>query len=139
MSKVLSSLAVIAALLAAPAAAQEASFDLELNAAADAEGACRVTIVATNKSGADLTKVAYEVAGFDTAGTVTQMLVLELGALGKDRSKVLQYDIPGGKCDSLGRLQVNRSDACDSADGPQDICLKGLKATSKVEKIGFGS
>lgn len=139
MSKALSPLVLVTALIAAPAFAQETSFDLELNAAADAEGACRVTFVATNKTGTDLTKVAYEVAGFDAAGTVTQMLVLELGALGKDRSKVMQYDIPGGTCEALGKLQVNRSDTCDSADGPQDVCLKGLKATSKVEKIGFGS
>lgn len=138
MTRTHSAIALIIA-LAAPASAQETSFDLELNAAADADGACRVTIVATNNSGTDLTKVAYEVAGFDAAGTVTQMLVLELGALGKDRSKVLQYDIPGGKCDALGKLQVNRSDSCDSADGPQDICLKGLKTSSKVEKIGLGS
>jgi hypothetical protein len=134
-----SAIILIAATLAAPAFAQEAGLVLELNAAADAEGTCRVTIVANNKSGVDLTKIAYEVAGFDAAGTVTQMIVLEMGALGRDRSKVMQYDIPGGTCASLGRLQVNRSDACDSADGPQDICLKGLNATSKVEKIGFGA
>lgn len=139
MQKALFPLAVFTALIAAPLQAQEAGFVLELNAAADAEGACRVTLIVTNRTKSDLTKVAYEVAGFDAAGTVTQMLVLELGALEKDRSKIMQYDIPGGACDSLGKLQVNRADSCESSKGPQEVCLTGLVATSRVEKIGFGS
>ena len=121
-----------------PALAQTGNFELELNTSADVEGACRLTFVATNNSGQALTKTAYEVAAFNADGVVSQILVLEFGALPLAKTRVVQFDLPAIKCSDLSRLLVNSADTCETAAGPQDICMKALSASSRIATMPFG-
>ncbi|WP_236019494.1 hypothetical protein [Fuscibacter oryzae] len=133
-----SALCLTAALAAGSALAQSGNFEIELNSAADVEGACRLTFVATNNTNTALTEAAYEVAAFDAAGVVSQLLVLEFGALPTAKTRVVQFDLPGTKCAAISRLLVNGQNTCQAADGPKDICLKSLSASSRISTMPFG-
>lgn len=133
----LSALASLA--IAAPSPAQTTgSFEIELNRAEDVEGACRLTFVATNTTSIALTKTAFEVAVFNAEAVMSQLVVLEFGELPLGKTRVLQFDLPAMKCAEMSRLLVNGQDSCESAEGAQDICLKSLSATSRVETLPFG-
>ncbi len=129
------------ALLAVPAAAQDAAeFSLELNNAAETTaGGCRLTYVATNKTGQELAQTAYEVAVFNSDGVVSRILVLEFGALTIGKTKVVQFDLSDQPCTGLSRIVVNDVAACTLADGSGegDFCLSGLVTASR-STIQFG-
>ncbi|GAB1478902.1 hypothetical protein MASR2M74_14580 [Paracoccaceae bacterium] len=126
------------AFAAAPTFAQTGNFELELNTSADVEGACRLTFVATNNTGKSLTKADYEVAVFNASGAVSQILVLEFGELPLSKTRVVQFDLPQTKCEDLSRILVNTADACESGDGPLDVCMKDLSASSRIPSMPFG-
>jgi hypothetical protein len=135
--------AAIAALSLAPIAvmAQDTpAFQLELNAAADTTaGSCRLTYVASNQSDIALDRTAYEVAVFDSSGSVTRLLVLEFGALIEGKTKILQFDLTDTACASISRIVVNNVTACTQTSDKAEIdfCLTGLVASSRTA-IQFG-
>lgn len=127
-----------AVLAALPAFAQTGNFEIELNTSADVDGACRLTFVATNNTGVSLTKTAYEVAAFNADGIVSQLMVLEFGELPQSKTRVVQFDLPGLKCEEISRLLVNGQDTCEATDGAKDICMKALSASSRIPSMPFG-
>ena len=133
----------LTALAAGSALAQEAAspeFSLELNNAADTTaGGCRLTYVATNRTGAELAQTAYEVAVFNGDGVVSRILVLEFGALTDGKTKVVQFDLGDQACADISRIVVNDVAACTLADGTGegDFCLTGLVTASRGA-IQFG-
>ncbi len=141
-SAVLARLAAAALALAPVAApAQDApGFDLQLNSAADtAEGACRLTYVAANRSENVFDRAAFQVGIFDTEGTVTRLLVLDFGALTAGKTKILQFDLSGTPCASISRILVNQKSACTLAGGAEsDFCFAELVASSRIS-IQFGT
>jgi len=122
---------------AAVVSAQTGNFVLELNNAADVEGSCRLTYVATNNTGVALTKTSYEVAIFDSESRVSNLLVLEFGQLPIAKTKVVQFDLKDTSCSDISRIVVNNLAECESADGAQDFCLSALITSSRTE-IEFG-
>src|SRR5690606_29075685 len=84
------------------AAAQEGgeppSLSIELNGLAPAEGACRLTFVAANRLGEDITRAAYEVALFGADGLVKRLTVLDFKELPDRETKVRQFDLPDVEC-----------------------------------------
>lgn len=126
------------ALCGSMATAQTGNFELELNAAADEADGCQLTFVASNNTGLALTKTSYEVAVFDGEGLVSSLFVFEFGALPQNKTRVVLFALPELKCESVSRLLVNRQDECESADGPQEICMKALNTSSRIATIPFG-
>ena len=129
---------LLAVLSGAPGMAQTGNFELELNAATEVPGACRLTFVATNGTGVALTSTSYEVAAFDSAGVVSAIVVLEFGELPLNKTRVVQFDLPDFACANLSRILVNGQDQCKSAEGDSDICMKALSASSRIPTIPFG-
>lgn len=133
--------AAFAATLAftAPLFAQETPvLSLELNGAAETDtGSCRLTYVAANRTGAALDRTAYEVAVFDSQGSVTRLLVLEFGSLIEGKTKILQFDLSGTACGSISRIVVNDSAACTVAGAEAPVCMQALTASSRTA-IQFG-
>lgn len=127
--------------IAAPVAAQDSpEFILELNNAADTSaGGCRLTYVATNRTGVDLSQAAYEVAVFNGSGIVSRILVLAFGALPQGKTRIVQFDISDQPCADTSRIIVNDVAECtvaeDGATG--DFCLSTL-ATASRATIQFG-
>ncbi len=124
--------------LGGSAFAQTGNFELELNAAVDAGDGCQLTFVASNNTGVALSKASYEVAVFDSDGLVSSLFVFEFGELPMNKTRVVLFSLPEQKCEKISRLLVNRQDECDSADGPQDICMKALNTSSRIATIPFG-
>jgi hypothetical protein len=133
--------AVALSIVAVPAAAQDApEFILELNNAADTDaGGCRLTYVATNRTGVALSQAAYEVAVFNGNGIVSRILVLAFGALPEGKTRIVQFDISDQQCADTSRIIVNDVAECtlaeDGATG--DFCLTTL-ATASRAAIQFG-
>jgi hypothetical protein len=133
-------IATVAGLL--PLAAQEAavpSLALELNTAADtAEGACRLTYVASNGLAAPLEMTSFQMAVFDASGAVTRLIVLDFGALPVGKTKVVQFDIPGQTCAQISRIIVNDVAQCTTTGGAAvEGCLTSLSTASR-STIQFG-
>lgn len=135
--------AIVAATLGVlPAAAQDAaapSLALELNTAADtAEGACRLTYVASNGLAAPLEMTSFQMAVFDADGAVTRLIVLDFGALPLGKTKVVQFDIPGQTCAQISRIIVNDVAQCTTTGGAAvEGCLTSLSTASR-STIQFG-
>lgn len=118
----------------------QASFRLELNAAADTTGgSCRLTYVATNQSDISLDTAAYEVAIFDAEGVVNRLIVLDLGKLVEGKTKILQFDLGGTPCAQVSRIVVNAGASCiQSSDGQEiGLCMDALSTGSRTA-IQFG-
>lgn len=128
-------------LAAAPLHAQDAAgtgtFSLELNNAQSVESGCRLTYVATNGMGTELSSISYEVAVFDGEGVVNRLLILEFGRLQADKRKVVQFDLSETACSDISLLLVNNVADCTAADGSQPDCLAALRTSSRAE-IDFG-
>jgi hypothetical protein len=125
--------------LSSGAAAQEAAeaIGIELNSASDQEGTCRLTYVVTNGTTTDLTQASWEVAVHDKDGTVTQLWVLDFGALPQGRTRVVQFDLADQPCEGLSRISVNDAVDCQSAEGALEICRERQSLSSRVEAIAF--
>lgn len=131
---------IVVAAVGGAQAQDSASFDLQLNAAADTTaGSCRLTYVATNQSDLAFDRTAYEVGIFDADGAVTRLLVLEFGALIAGKTKILQFDLADSSCASISRIVVNDVAACSLArgGGESGFCLGSLVASSRTA-IQFG-
>ena len=74
--------------------AQTGNFELELNAAVDADTGCQLTFVASNNTGVALTKASYEVAVFDADGLVSSLFVFEFGQLPENKTRVVLFSLP---------------------------------------------
>ena len=127
--------------LVSPVFAQNAATDffLELNSAADTEtGDCRLTYVATNRTGTDLSQASYEVAVFNGDGIVSRILILAFGALPEGKTRVVQFDIAGQSCADTSRIVVNDVADCTPTDGSAgDFCLSALTTATRAP-IQFG-
>lgn len=121
---------------ALPAAAQSSGIELELNTAADLEGSCRLTYVATNTAAGDLDQASYEVAVFDAQGIVTRLLVLEFGALPSGKTRVVQFDVPQTACNSISRILSNGPVDCTGGGARQPTCDRPI-LSSRVGTIQF--
>jgi hypothetical protein len=132
-------LAALAAALILPAAAraQSGGIELELNTAADVDGGCRLTYVATNASATGLERTSYEVAVYDGQGIVTRLLVLEFGFLPSGKTRVVQFDLPEQGCAAISRISVNGPVECASAAGEELVCRDNSVLSSRVPTIQF--
>lgn len=130
--------AVAATLLSsAGVRAQERAISIDLNDAANIDGACRLVFVAVNTSGVILDKISYSVVTFDEAGKVGQSLTFQFGRLAMGKTKVVQFDLPSQNCDTISRLLVNDVSECVVDGKASPVCLDAL-ATSTRTKISFG-
>ena len=131
----------VAALLAGAAPlgafAQSASdpgpqLSLELNAVQDVGGACRLSFLAQNRTGAVIDKAVFETVIFDTSGGVISLSLFDFRELPADRPRVRQFDLPGMACDTVGQALINGANTCvvDGADSP--VCDAALSLSSRI-------
>jgi hypothetical protein len=135
-------LPLFAMAFAAPAVAQSApaasgAFDIELNALSASDTGCRVTFLATNNLGTELTRAGLEVALFGADGGIDRLVSLEFKAMPEGKARVLQFDLAGLGCDKISRVLVNDVVACEGEGLDPRTCLDALKPTSRLS-TGFG-
>jgi hypothetical protein len=117
--------------------AQSGNIELELNTAADVNGGCRLTYVATNSSPQSLDKMTYEVAVYDADGIVKLLLELGFGGLPLGKTRVVQFDVPDLACGAISRILVNNAVECTTAEGEQTLCRDNQILSSRVKTIQF--
>lgn len=105
---------------------------LELNAAQDQDGACRLTFVAENRLGAALEAVVFEAVFFSTAGTVDRLTLLDFQDLPEGRRRVRQFDLPGTGCAALGQILFNAASECRGPGVAPGLCMAALDLRSRV-------
>lgn len=116
-------------LSAAPALAGEPALSLDLNRVDQVDGACRLTFMAQNDLGTDLTALAVETVLIDATGRVDRLTLFDFGALPDGVPRVRQFDIPGLPCDGLARVLINGVAQCSAGAA----CAEGLSLTSRTE------
>ena len=122
----------------APAAASAPALSLELNAAQPSEKGCRLTFVVNNALGADLSKVAFEIALFNEAGVVDRLTVLDFKDLPDGKTRVTRFDLAGADCGKLGRVLINTATACAGSGVEPAACMGALKISTRTA-ITFGT
>lgn len=131
-----------AALAASPVLAQDAvpapSLALELNALTPSETGCRVTFLATNKLGTEVTRSGFEMALFGSGGGIERLVSLEFKAMPDGKTRVLQFDIAKISCDALTRVLINDITACEGTGLDPKVCYGALSTASRLDKVEFG-
>jgi len=125
---------------ATPAPGDDGGIVLDLNGAVETDaGNCRLTMVTTNRLDRGLSRAAWQVAIFDAQGVVQALPILDFGALAQGKTKVALFELPGTRCDAIGRIIVNDVAECRAEDDGdlRDACLTGL-ATQTRTPIDFG-
>ncbi|MFN4155154.1 MAG: hypothetical protein ACK4HF_10900 [Paracoccaceae bacterium] len=113
--------------------AQAQDLRIGLNTLEAQPEACRLTFVAENRIGADITRLVVEAVLFTKAGRVAQFTLFDFAALPTGRQRVRQFDVAGLACDDLGQVLLNGVSACDDAD--LATCALALKTESMVDGV----
>ncbi len=118
-----------------PAWATEPALGIELNAAQDRDGGCRMTFVAMNGLGSDLSALVLEAVIFTPEGQVERLALLDFQDLPQVRPRVRQFDLPDLSCAQVGQVLINAVGVCTGAELTADICANALTPTSRVDAI----
>lgn len=114
-------------------AAQAQDLQIALNTVEAQPEACRLTFVADNGTGIDISRLVVEAVMFTTAGQVAQFTLFDFAALPIGRQRVRQFDVAGLACPDLGQVLLNGVATCDGADPA--VCAAALKPASSVDGI----
>lgn len=112
--------------------AQDATgaIDVELNALATSTKGCMMTFVAKNSMPSALKKISFELAFFNEKNVVDRITVLDFRDLPVGKKRVRQFDMPGVKCESVGRILINDTPVCDGLAAGE--CMSGLVTRSAI-------
>ena len=136
-SLVCAAIHVMAAVTATPTQAQEPASDvqlaLELNSAADVEGACRLTFVVENSLAADVSSLVLEAVIFDANGGVNRLTLFDFQSVPSGRPRVRQFDLAGSACGSVASVLVNGINTCDGEGLDPNFCQDALSVGSRLD------
>ncbi len=105
---------------------------LELNAVQDVDGACRLTFLARNGTGAAIDQAVFETVIFDKSGGVVSLSLFDFRDLPADRPRVRQFELPDMACDTVGQALINGASTC-IVDGVESrVCDKALSLGSRI-------
>lgn len=110
---------------------------LELNALQPSDKGCRFTFVVSNRLGAALERVAFELALFDEKGAVDRLTVLAFKEMPVGKTKVSRFDIAGVDCAKVGRVLINETTECVGAGIEPAACMRQLETATRTS-IAFG-
>ncbi len=128
----LAALLIMAALAAKAEDAALPTLSLDLNTAADTDGGCRLTFLADNRLGGDLSALVFETVFIRTDGLVDRLTLLDFRDLPEGRTRARQFDLPGLTCDRVGRVLLNAASTCTGAGVDPAACMAGLRLTSRT-------
>lgn len=111
---------------------------LELNTVQHVDGACRLTFLAQNDTGAEIDQAVFETVIFDSSGGVLSLSLFDFRELPAGRARVRQFDLPGMACESVGRVLINGANTCLVGGADSGICQDALSLESRlnVELLG---
>jgi len=111
---------------------------LELNAAQDVEGACRLIFLVENGTGTTIDAASYESVIFDASGTFVRLTLFEFRDLPAGRPRVRRFDVRDTTCENLGRVLINGLNSCVVDGSESAICddTPTLRSRTEVELLG---
>ncbi len=114
-------------------AQEQPALNIELNAAETTGGACKLTFVLSNETGADIDQAVAETVLFSDQGAVMLLTLFDFGALPNSRPRVRQFQVPNTACETVGQVLVNGVQNCTVNGAESDVCLNGLTLSSRVD------
>ncbi|MGR3506769.1 MAG: hypothetical protein ACU0B7_12985 [Paracoccaceae bacterium] len=135
MRQTILSLFVIVGFLPSPLVAETPVLGIELNAVENRAGGCRMTFVATNGLGADLSALVLEAVIFNLEGLVARLVLLDFQNLPQARPRVRQFDLPDLECAKVGQVLINEVGACTGQDLPEQACANALQPSTRIDAI----
>jgi hypothetical protein len=131
---------VLGALLVVPvslnAGAQEGGqpeIGLELNTLEQTDDGCRLTFVIRNGMAEPIEALSFELALFDSNGTVRSVIALNAGAMPAGKTRVRRFNLRNVVCADVSRLLLNDITECDGGGLSPADCLRRLKASSRTD------
>ena len=125
---------MLAAMLAAPATAQDAAkFPLELNRLEQDGDICRVYLLVKNPEASAIRDFKLDLVFFDKEEIIRNRLYVELGPLPGAKTAVRLFDIPQSNCAALGSILVNDVVSCADESGAELQCLNRLELNSRTD------
>lgn len=111
---------------------------IELNTVEQQTGTCRLTFVAQNGLGVDVSAVVFETVLFGRADQVIDLTLFDFKHLPDGSPRVRQFDLAGVECASVGRVLLNDVHACTGANLTAELCAAELHWSSRadVEVLG---
>ena len=128
---------LLATLTGTPLQAEAPKLSLELNAVADQDSGCRITFVATNTLGADISALVVEAVILTPDGLVDRLALLDFQTLPQARPRVRQFDLPGLPCDRIGQMLINAVGTCTGDGLPPDGCAAAMTLSSRIDTIAI--
>ncbi len=117
--------------------AEQPALDIELNAAQDREGGCRMSFVAMNGLGSDLSELVLEAVIFTPDGGVDRLALLDFQDLPQARPRVRQFDLPDLPCAQVGQVLINAVNACSGPGLTPEICSAAITLRSRLDTIAI--
>lgn len=118
------------ALSAAPAFAQQPAV-IDLNSAAQAGSACRLTFTVTAQQG--LSELQTQTVLFDQEGGVQTFTLFDFGAIPSQGLRVRQFDMPQTNCDDISMVLFNDVSICKATDG--SVCTVTPTFSSRLDAV----
>jgi hypothetical protein len=112
--------------------AAEGALELRLDSLAEAEGACRVTLVVRNGLAADIEALGLEAVALGPDGGVARLALFDLGRVPEGRMRVRQFDLPNLRCDGIAAVLVNGVERCEGPGLAPASCERALSLTSRI-------
>lgn len=111
---------------------------IELSAADDQDGACRMSFVIRNHHPQDIDGVVFETVLFGANGQVARMTLLDLEDLPTGRPRVRQFQFDGMGCAAISSVLINGADSCLGEGLAPGACDKGLVLSTRtnIELVG---
>jgi len=113
-------------------AAGERGIVVELNRLAPNGGACRMSLVYTNRLDVTVQALELETVLFDRDGGASRFLVVKSQPLIPGKIRVSQYDLADTDCSDVGFLLVNDVVACEGEGLDPAGCLARLQPSSRT-------
>jgi len=131
---VLGALLVVAVSLGAGAReGAKSEIRLELNTLEQAEDGCRLTFVIRNGMAEPIEALSFELALFDSNGTVRSVIALNAGAMPGGKTRVRRFNLRNVVCADVSRLLLNDITECDGRGLSPADCLKRLNVFSRTD------
>jgi len=138
MKPTAAAIALLAALGAASAAAQEAPrVEIELNKLEQAGEACQVFLVIGNRTDGSFSSLNLDLVFFDADGVIARRLAVETAPLPARKTSVRAFAVEGLDCGGIGRVLLNTVLTCEADGAARDDCLGLVETASRADAEFF--
>ena len=111
---------------------------IELNMIEQQADTCRLTFLAQNGLGVDVSAAVFETVLFDRTGQVIDLTLFDFRDLPDGSPRVRQFDLADVGCATVGKVLLNDVHACSGESLTPEVCAAGLRWSSRtdVEVLG---